>query len=290
MCRHIPHNLGFNLAEMVKKMPKIESRTKKVVIAVSVLIAAAIVLLGYFIVGFSVALDDFVFLGFLAMISPITLVNYVDYRWRKAVDEHLPDLFRSIVQAQETGMTLPKAVEEAAERDYGPLTPELKKMAVQISWGASFEEALLAFGRRVGTVLTRRTMPMIIEASRSGGRIEKVFNPMGKFIQTTILLEKQRKTQTRPYIAIIYVALFVFLFTIVILFKTFFTGVDGLALFSMSTWLPEDLRRIFLHLTLVQGFFSGLVAGKMGEGSVNAGLKHSLVMMLIGYVTLKFFL
>jgi flagellar protein FlaJ len=290
MCRHIPHNLGFNLAEMVKKMPKIESRTKKVVIAVSVLIAAAIVLLGYFIVGFSVALDDFVFLGFLAMISPITLVNYVDYRWRKAVDEHLPDLFRSIVQAQETGMTLPKAVEEAAERDYGPLTPELKKMAVQISWGASFEEALLAFGRRVGTVLTRRTMPMIIEASRSGGRVEKVFNPMGKFIQTTNLLEKQRKTQTRPYIAIIYVALFVFLFTIVILFKTFFTGVDGLALFSMSTWLPEDLRRIFLHLTLVQGFFSGLVAGKMGEGSVNAGLKHSLVMMLIGYVTLKFFL
>jgi flagellar protein FlaJ len=275
---------------MVKKMPKIESRTKKVVIAVSVLVAAAIVLFGYFTVGVSAALDDFVFFGFLAVVSPIALVNYVDYRWRKAVDEHLPDLFRSIVQAQETGMTLPKALEEAAERDYGPLTPELKKMTVQISWGASFEEALLAFGRRVGTVLTQRTVPMIIEASRSGGRVEKVFNPMGKFIQTTILLEKERKTQTRPYTAIIYVALFVFLFTIVILFQTFFTGVEGMALFSMRTSSPADLKRIFLHLTLVQGFFSGLVAGKMGEGSVSAGLKHSLVMMLLGYVVLKFFL
>jgi flagellar protein FlaJ len=275
---------------MVTKMPKIESRTKKVVIAVSVLIAAAIVLFGYFTVGFSAALDDFVFFGFLAVVSPIALVNYMDYRWRKAVDEHLPDLFRSIVQAQETGMTLPKALEEAAERDYGPLTPELKKMTVQISWGASFEEALLAFGRRVGTVLTQRTVPMIIEASRSGGRVEKVFNPMGKFIQTTILLEKERKTQTRPYTAIIYVALFVFLFTIVILFQTFFTGVEGMALFSMRTSSPEDLKRIFLHLTLVQGFFSGLVAGKMGEGSVSAGLKHSLVMMLLGYVVLKVFL
>ena len=275
---------------MVKKMPKIESRTKKVVIAVSVLVAAAIVLFGYFTVGFSAALDDFVFFGFLVVVSPIALVNYVDYRWRKAVDEHLPDLFRSIVQAQETGMTLPKALEEAAERDYGPLTPELKKMTVQISSGASFEEALLAFGRRVGTVLTQRTVPMIIEASRSGGRVEKVFNPMGKFIQTTILLEKERKTQTRPYTAIIYVALFVFLFTIVILFQTFFTGVEGMALFSMRTSSPADLKRIFLHLTLVQGFFSGLVAGKMGEGSVSAGLKHSLVMMLLGYVVLKFFL
>jgi flagellar protein FlaJ len=275
---------------MVEKMPKIESRTKKIVMAVSVLVAVALVLFGYFTVGFSAALDDFVFFALLAVISPIALLNYVDYRWRKAVDEHLPDLFRSIVQAQEIGMTLPKALEEATKRDYGPLTPELKKMTVQISWGASFEEALLAFGRRVGTVLTQRTVPMIIEASRSGGRVEKVFDPMGKFVQTTILLEKERRTQTRPYIAIIYVALFVFLFTIVILFKTFFTNVEGTTLLSIPTSSPADLKRIFLHLTLVQGFFSGLVAGKMGEGSVSAGLKHSLIMMLLGYVTLKFFL
>jgi len=275
---------------MVGKMPKIESRTKKVVAVASILLAVAIVLFGYFTVGVSAALDDFVFFGFLAVISPIALLNYIDYRWRKAVDEHLPDLFRSIVQAQEIGMTLPKALEEAAKRDYGPLTPELKKMTVQISWGASFEEALLAFGRRVGTVLTQRTVPMIIEASRSGGSVEKVFDPMGKFLQTTILLEKERKTQTRPYIAIIYVALFVFLFTIVILFKTFFTNVEGVALFSVPTSSPADLKRIFLHLTLVQGFFSGLVAGKMGEGSISAGLKHSLIMMLLGFVALKFFM
>ncbi len=271
-------------------MPKIDDRTKKLVIIVSALVAVAIMFFGCLTVGASSALDDFVFFSFLVIISPIALLNYVDYRWRKSVDEHLPDLFRSIVQAQETGMTLPNALEEAAKRDYGPLTAELKKMTAQISWGATFEEALLAFGRRVGTVLTQRMMPMIIEAGRSGGRVEKVFDPMGKFIQTTLLLEKERKTQTRPYIAIIYVALFVFLFTIVILFKTFFTNVEGIALFSMATMAPTDLQRIFLHLAIVQGFFSGLVAGKMGEGSITAGLKHSLIMMLLGYVSLKFFL
>jgi len=271
-------------------MPKIEKKTKKIAVAVSVVIAFGIVLFGYFTVGFSAALDDYVFFGLLAAMSPIAILNYVDYRWRKAVDEHLPDLFRSIVQAQEVGMTLPNALEEAAKRDYGPLTPELRKMTVQISWGSTFEEALLAFARRVGTVLTQRTAPMIIEASRSGGRVEKVFDPMGKFIQTTNLLEKERKTQTRPYTAIIYVALFVFLFTIVLLFKTFFTSVEGMSLFEMSTMSPTDLQRTFLHLTLIQGFFGGLVAGKMGEGSVSAGLKHSLIMMLLGYVALKFFL
>ena len=275
---------------MVDKMPKIESRTKKIVVVMSVLLAVAIVVFGVFTVGFNAALDDYVFFGLLAVISPIALVNYLDYRWRKAVDEHLPDLFRSLVQAQETGMTLPKALEEAAERDYGPLTPELKKMTVQISWGASFEEALLAFGRRVGTVLTQRTVPMIIEASRSGGRVEKVFDPMGKFVQTTLFLEKERKTQTRPYIAIIYIALFVFLFTIVLLFKTFFSTVEGVPALVTSTSSPSDLERTFLHMTLIQGFFGGLVAGKMGEGTMAAGLKHSLIMMILGYVALRFFL
>ncbi|MEM2081184.1 MAG: type II secretion system F family protein [Candidatus Bathyarchaeia archaeon] len=271
-------------------MPKIERKLKKLVIAVSVLIAATVVLAGYFAVGVTAALDDFVFFGFLIVVSPVALLNYIDYRWRKAVDERLPDLFRSIVQAQETGMTFHSALEEAAKRDYGPLTSELKKMTAQISWGASFEEALLAFGRRVGTVLTQRTVPLIIEANRSGGQVEKVFEPMGKFIQSTLLLEKERRTQTRPYIAIIYVALFVFLFTIVILFKTFFTNIEGAALFSMPTISLMNLQRIFLHLAIIQGFFGGLVAGKMGEGSISAGLKHSLIMMLLGYIALKFFL
>jgi flagellar protein FlaJ len=271
-------------------MPKIERKTKKIAFAISVVIAFSIVLFGYFTVGISVALDDFVFFGFLAAISPIAILDYVDYRWRKAVDEHLPDLFRSIVQAQEVGMTLPNALEEAAKRDYGPLTSELRKMTVQISWGASFEEALLAFGRRVGTMLTQRTVPMIIEASRAGGSVEKVFDPMGKFIQTTNLLEKERKTQTKPYVAIIYVALFVFLFTIILLFKTFFTSAEGVPLLSTPTMAPAEMQRLFFHLTLIQGFFGGLVAGKMGEGSMSAGLKHSLVMMLFSYVALKFFL
>lgn len=151
-------------------MPKIEARTKKFAVAASIIVAIAIIVFGCFAVGVGEGLDDFVFFGIVIAISPIAIINYIDFKWRKSIDEHLPDLFRSIVQAQETGMTLPQALEEAAKRDYGPLTSELKKMTLQISWGASFEEALLAFGRRVGTVLTQRTVPMIIEASRSGGR------------------------------------------------------------------------------------------------------------------------
>jgi flagellar protein FlaJ len=275
---------------MVMIMSKIEPKVKKVTWIISATLAVAVIAVGGLMFWGTIAFDESVFFAIIAAISPPAVLNYVDFRWRKAVDEHLPDLFRSIVQAQETGMTLPKALEEASKRDYGPLTAELRKMTAQISWGMSFEMALLAFRKRVNTVLIQRTVPMIIEASRSGGHVEKIFDPMGKFIQTTILLEKERRTQARPYIAIIYVAFFVFLFTIVLLFKSFFVSVEQLPTLGTALMATEDIRRMFFHMTVIQGFFGGLTAGKMGEGTINAGLKHCLILMICGYVTLKFFL
>jgi flagellar protein FlaJ len=163
-------------------------------------------------------------------------------------------------------------------------------MNAQISWGLTFEEALLTLGRRVNTILVQRTVPLIVESSRSGGHVEKVFDPLGKFIHTTLLLDKERRNQTRPYVAIIYVAFFVFLFTIILLFKSFFVSVEGLPMLGMAVMSPFEMQRIFFHMTSIQAFFGGLVAGKMGEGTMGAGLKHSLIMMLCGYIALNLFL
>jgi flagellar protein FlaJ len=275
---------------MVVKMPKIETKVKQITWIISIALAIAIFGFDVFVFWGTTTFDELVFLAMTAGISPPAILTYVDYRWRKAIDEHLPDLFRTIVQAQETGMTLPQALEEAAKRDYGPLTTELRKMTAQISWGMSFEDALVALGKRVNTVLVQRTVAMIIEASRSGGHVEKVLEPMGKFIQTTLLLDKERKTQARPYIAIVYVAFFVFIFTIVLLFKSFFVSIEQLPTLGTALMSPEEMERMFFNMTLVQAFFGGLVAGKMGEGTINAGLKHCLILMICGYLALKLFL
>jgi flagellar protein FlaJ len=275
---------------VVKKL-KIHEKKKKNVEITSILVGISIILTSFVLLWDQPLLQDVVFLTFAAMLVPIAVVEYLDYRWRKAVDKHLPDLFRSIVQAQQTGMTLTQAIEEATKRDYGALTVELRKMNAQISWGIPFEEALRSLSRRVNTVLIQRTIPLIIEASRSGGKIEKVFDPMGKFVQTTLLLEKERKTQTRPYIAIIYVAFYVFLFTVVLLFNSFFVQARELPrAMGLITLTPEEAKRTFFNMTAIQAFFSGLIAGKMGEGNVKAGLKHSIILLITGYITLKVFL
>jgi len=275
---------------MVMKMLKIQKRVKKMAWVASVSIAAAITLFAYYVFWGDTIFDEFIFFAVIVAAFPPTILDYVDFKWRKAVDKNLPDLFRSLVQAQEIGMPLPQALEEAAKRDYGPLTTELRKMTSQISWGMTFEEALLALEGRVNTVLMQRTAPMIIEAGRSGGRVERVFSPMGKFIRSTLLLDKERRNQTRPYIAIIYVAFFVFLFTIILLFRSFFASMEGLPILGSAVMAPEEMQQMFFHMTVIQAFFGGLVAGKMGEGTVSAGLKHSVILMLCGYIGLKLFL
>jgi len=272
-------------------MPKIKKQKKKIAWIVSIILGISIL----FIVGVlfwgTPLFDEYAVLAVMVVIFPPTVLNLIDYRWKRAIDEHLPDLFRTIVQAQQTGMTLPQAIEEASKRNYGPLTKELKKLVSQMSWGSSFEEALESFAQRVDTTLVKRIVPLIIEASRSGGRVEKVFDPVGKFIQTTLTMEKERKTRTRPYVAIVYVAFFVFLFTVVLLFKSFFTAVivDSSILGNVLL-TSEAARRLFFHMTAIQAFFSGLVAGKMGEGTIIGGLKHSLILLTCGILILKIML
>ena len=270
-------------------MPKIEVWEKKIAWIVSGILAVIIVITACLTLWDSHLFDEYMLFALVVGVFPPAVLDYIDYRWRRSIDEHLPDLFRSIVQAQQTGMTLPQALEEASKRSYGPLTGELKRMVAQMSWGMPFEKALQSLSERVNTMLMRRTVPLVIEASKSGGQVEKVFQPMGRFVQSTLTSEKKLKAQIRPYVAIVYVAFFVFLFTIIILFKTFFSQIAEFTMSGFSLLTTDAVRRTFFHMSILEAFFGGLVAGKMGEGTVSAGLKHSVILLTAGYVALKFF-
>jgi len=269
-------------------MPKIETCEKKIAWIVSGVLGVTICATALLILRGSPLFDEYFLLAVVITVFPPAVLDYVDYRWKRSVDKYLPDLFRSIVQAQKTGMTLPQAVEEASKRKYGPMTKELQKMVAQMSWGVSFEDALQSLGKRVDTALLRQTIPLILEAQRSGGQVEKVFEPLEEFVRTTLTFDAERKTQIRPYLAIIYVAFFVFLFTIIMLFKSFFVDMVDFELSQFELMPPSEARSIFFHMSAIQAFFGGLVAGKMGEGTVGGGLKHSVILLLCGFLAFKF--
>lgn len=59
---------------------------------------------------------------------------------------------------------------------------------------------------------------------------------------------------------------------------------EGLNIGGGSEISSEQLARPFLYMLIIQGIFSGLAIGKLSEGSIKAGIKHSFVMTITAFL------
>ena len=239
---------------------------------------------------------DATIFSLLALILIPALAYRSDRKWRDDIDDHIPSLLREISDAQKTGLPLPRAILEASTHQYGALTPELKKMASKISWGIPFSKALRSLTDTADTPLMKRTTLLILEAERSGGAIEDVFESAHKHVSEVLGLKRERLGAMKPYTWIIYASFIVFALVMIILLYSFFQTlaiqtVDAVRSGENPTVaLPFNvagLQLIFFHLMVLEGVFAGLIAGKMGEGDAKIGLRHSCVLLGICYMFFK---
>lgn len=282
-------------------MARVSKKEKTFVVIVSVLMGLIQVVT--FIVNallFRVPLifetDQLIFLAMIIAIFPPSIVNYLDMRWRQGVDKNIPEFLRELAEAGRTGITLTRALDLASRRRYGPLSSELKRVVARLSWGGNFEETLKSFADRVETKLARRTAILLSEINRSGGDIKEVLEMISRHIRELQTIEEERRSQLRTYVAIVYVAFFIFLFIDYVLLKTFFGRLESLkglasggggSLFGGGLDL-KSITTILFHMSTIQGLFGGLVAGKMGEGALGAGLKHCLLLIVISFLAFYF--
>ena len=167
-----------------------------------------------------------------------------------------------------------------------------------LSWGISFEEALEKFADRVETPLIYRSVALINQASRAGGNVPDVLEVAAKDAYTLKLLERDRLSNMIIYVVISYMSFLVFLFVIGILSYSFIPVMAEAGISAAKTgggaenligvFDPDTFNRLFFHASLIQGFSSGLVAGQMGEGEAVAGLKHSVILSLVAWLTFTF--
>ncbi len=238
---------------------------------------------------------DFAIYAIISAIGPFGFYEYARLRKMSQIEERFPEFLRDLSESRKAGMTMARAVEMSAKGDYGYLTPEIKKMAVQISWGLSFTEALSRFGDRIKTPIVQRTTLMVVKASEMGGKISEVIEAAAKNVREIKILQAERKMEMQMYLLIIYVSFFVFLAVIIILSATFLPefekatqaaggGVGGISFGSVSL---EEYKFIYICTALVQAIGNGIVAGLLGEGKMAAGLRHGTIMVVMTYLLFK---
>jgi flagellar protein FlaJ len=216
------------------------------------------------------------------------MLDYLNQSWIEAIEDQMPVLVRGISEVQETGVVFVKALEKVVEDKMvrPPLSSEVKKLTVQMSWGLSFEEGLKRFKRRIDSSVVNRFCTLVLEASRSGGQIRKVFTATSGFMEEMRETDRETTSQMRPYLVIVYAAFFVFVFTSIILLRSFFAPLESYPqiLSPLSIVGVAGFKDFFYRTMLVSALVGGLMAGKIGERRVVGGLKHSIIMMVSGYV------
>ncbi|OGI12209.1 hypothetical protein A3K64_02660 [Candidatus Micrarchaeota archaeon RBG_16_36_9] len=269
---------------------------------------------------------NLILLGGIIGSVPYAFLSYFEFKKIRSMEDQLPLFLLDLSEAQKIGMTLPEALKQVGKTDYGKLTEEVNKIDYQLSWGIPTQEAMSNFAIRMKkSKLIGRVIRIINEAYSSGGDIARTMEATASDITAIKEAEKERKSITYEHMLIMYAIYFIFIGIVVGLSQTLIPlmnlnvntgGMTSIMSFSdpcETCSSNPDINCIncsifsvvcqmfaidkscyyyalFILMAVIQGIFSGLVAGQIGEGSVTAGLKHSSIMTLSGFGILLFLL
>lgn len=241
-------------------------------------------------------IDDHIIFSFFIIAIPFIVFYEMHAHWLRKVEDELPDFLKRLASINEAGILLIDAIVLVSKSKIGVLHSEVKRMVEYISWGSNLVEVLRKFEYRVRTDLNSRIITLIIKASESTSDVISVLNIASSEADMDNQLKKERASEMLVYVFVVYVSFFVFLFIVYVLAAIFLPALPA-GTEEVGSGMPlnfgfnmEAFSLLFFHATLIQGFCSGLVAGKMGSGSISSGLKHSAFMVLVSYIVFTQFL
>lgn len=223
------------------------------------------------------------------------------------INEMFLEFTRRLAESVSTGTPVSKGIINMKKKNFGVLNPHIEKLANQIELGIPVGDAMHTFSKEVDSVVVKRAIALIREAEKAGGDIDYILDSTAKSISEVEKLKKERKSAIYGMVVQGYIIFFIFIGIILVMeFKIIplTANAGGLGLGDTAQDLgggfgmfgggvsvdesgeidPEEFTRPFLYLLLTQGFFIGLVIGKLTEGSVKSGLKHSFIMVITAFL------
>lgn len=283
----------------IKNIVQTKNLNKFIVNVVSGILVSIFVILGILsLLGIYQGIGNYIDFFVFALLSGTGIYGtYQMLRARKIskIDAIFPDFIRDVAESRRAGMTFTKAILFASKGNYGLLTPEIQKIAQQVSWGGNINDALRAFAQRVNTKSIQRTINLIIEASASGGNVADVLDVAAKDAREIKMLEAERKTNMMSYVVVIYVGIFVFLAVIMILLTSFIPAMVGTEgsqsmqgiMGGGSMASRQQISTVFYLACIIQAFGSALVAGVFENGRYSSSVKHIFIMVLTTWLIFK---
>ena len=192
---------------------------------------------------------------------------------------------RDLTETRKTGMSPERCIMTLAERGekaYSGFTKHLKIIARQIGWGLSLRRIYQDFEKRVYGWLARAGVFIMIDAIDVGGGGPETFDVLASFMEDLEEMERNKRATLRPLLLIPYMTAII-LVTVMVIMISFMKSLLRLARVYIS--VPEFVH-LFLPPVVLIAVISGLVAGKISDGTVAAGFKHAVIMAVITLVAI----
>ncbi|MFA4848514.1 MAG: type II secretion system F family protein [Methanoregula sp.] len=244
-------------------------------------------------------IDDHIIIALLIVLIPFAIFYELWSRKVLGIQSLIPDFLERMAGINQVGLTIAQAIAIMVNTNLGLLSYEIRRIKRDMEWGANFTEALMRFEERVSTPSIARTVTLITKASEMSGQISVVLSIAASDAKMTEVLKKERLIEMFIYTAIVYLSFFVFLFVVGVMATQFLpvlanittTGIPAVGALSGIGSIPiQTINRVLYHACLIQALFSGIIAGQMGEVSLEAGIKHSCVLLIITLVVFNFVL
>ena len=217
-------------------------------------------------------------------------------------DEVFLEFARDLVENVKAGTPISKSILNLRNKDYGVLNIYVEKLANQISLGIPIKTALETFARDLRSSTISRSVTIIGESEKAGGKIDQILDSVVISISQIGKLKKERRAAMYNLAVQGYIIFMIFIVIMIVMQyrvlpiaaklssdeSGFGVGGDQLNIVGIGSGekvSPEELSKPFIYLLLVQGFFAGLVIGKLSEGTIKAGLKHSFILVVLALLT-----
>lgn len=212
-------------------------------------------------------------------------------RERRGLERALPDFIRDVSEGRKIGLPPEGAIEQLANKKYGTLSKSVKRMGSQLSWGLTLAKTISTFTAQVNSWVTKVVGTLMLEVVDVGGGTVKSFSEMADFTRKVNDMESDQRSALKPYVFVTYMAgLLLVITTFMMVYflsqpATLLKGVATSAVTALSSAPPPEIIEGLLTAAIFESFVVGLVAGKMGEGSVAEGFKHAFVLVLLSVLT-----
>jgi flagellar protein FlaJ len=225
----------------------------------------------------------------IALMATVAVPAFYAIRYsreRRGLEAKLPDFIRDMAEGRKIGLAPESSIEALGDKNYARLTKPVKKMGSQLSWGLSLSKVITTFIASVNSWLTKVIGALMLEVVDVGGGTVRSFSAMADFTSKMNDLESEKRSMLRPYIFVVYMAAVMVVMTtfLMVYFLAETSSLPGG--FHVTASIDSGTIDILLASSIFESWVVGFVAGKMGEGSVADGFKHSFVLVLASVVTI----